>query len=163
VAEAGGGLVAGVGLAVATRAAVEAADGGRSPANAAALPAYLIGTGAGTWLTGELLDGRSANPRAAFFGAVGGSGAGIGAGFAVLLLGYGVGFVSGEAGLCFYMAGFATTVAAPPILSAVLYNSIKKPREAGASALTVTPSITALSPRGRGAAPTLAYGFSMSF
>jgi hypothetical protein len=125
---------------------------------------FVGGTAAAVWLAGEDMDGPSENGWASFGGALGGSAMGATVGGGLIVLGMVAGDREhGPVGLPLVILGCATAAFAPAILSTVFYNVAKKPAPAEGAAINITPSIAALSPRGRDGAPTLAYGFAVSF
>jgi hypothetical protein len=135
---------------------------GRGMGNVAAGAALVGGSATAVWLVGEGLDGRSENRTASYLGALGGSALGAALGSAIIgpaANAVNDGDAAATAG--FIIGALVVGFVGPPVVSTVLYNSIKEP--AGAAGLTVTPTIAALPPRAPGEAPLLTFGLEASF
>lgn len=164
VAEVMAGMGTGIACAAGAGYALRGADADAVTANIGIAAGYIGGTTAGVFLVGEGLDGRSANPPAPFFGALGGAALGSTLGGGLLVLGIVVADNGNlAAGYPLFLLGFAVAVGGTPVLSATLYNALKKPTEPDLGGLTVTPTIAALPPRTPGEAPTLTFGLAASF
>jgi hypothetical protein len=135
---------------------------GRGMGNVAAGAALVGGSATAVWLVGEGLDGPSENRTASYLGALGGSALGGLLGTVVVVACLPILSDGDEGAAAAAMFGGAIVAfVGPPVVSTVLYNSIKEP--AGAAGLTVTPTIAALPPRAPGEAPTLTFGLAASF